>query len=122
MVGSQTALTYGQLILQVRAIVQDQAQPFRYQDNELYFNLTEALADARRMRPDLFLFMGLDTAPLLVTSAAANTQFPIPWQYVPAFIDYVISRAESRDDTYTDDSRAAAFAARFIQRMTGATQ
>jgi len=119
MSGSQSGFTYGQILTQVRTIVQDQATPYRYQDAELYFALTEAMADARALRPDLFLAMGLDTTPFLVTSALANAQFPIAWQYVPAFIDYVIGRAESRDDTYTDDSRAATFMGRFVQRLTG---
>jgi hypothetical protein len=122
MSGSQGALTYAQLLTQVRTIVQDQVQPFRYQDSELYFALTEAMADARMLRPDLFLAMGLDAAPFLVTPAMANDQFPIAWQYVPAFIDYIIGRAEGRDDTYTDDSRAATLMARFVQRMTGAAK
>ncbi len=121
MSGSQAALTYGQLLTQVRTIVQDQVQPYRYQDSELYFALTEAMADARRLRPDLFLAQGLDAPPMLITAAQAAAPFPIAWQYVPAFIDYVIGRAESRDDTYTDDSRAVTFMTRFAQRLTGAS-
>lgn len=120
MSGSQSGFTYGQIIAEVRTVVQDQAQPYRYQDTELYTALFEGLADARTLRPDLFLASGLDATPVFLTPALTASQFPIGWQFVPAFIDYVIGRAESRDDTYTDDSRAATFTARFVMRMTGA--
>ncbi len=119
MSGSQGLLTYGQMLTQARTLLQDQSQPYRYQDAELYFALTEAMADARACRPDLFLVVGLDAAPTFITSALANTVFPLAWQYAPAFIDYIVSRAETRDDTYTDNGRATILAARFISRMTG---
>jgi len=121
MSGSQSGYTYGQLLTQARTIMQDQSLPYRYADSELYFALTEAMGDARRLRPDLFLTVGLDAAPVFITAALATSPFPLGWQFVPAFIDYIIGRAESRDDTYTDDSRAVTFLNRFVARMTGAT-
>lgn len=120
MSGSQSGFTYGQIIAQVRVIVQDQSQPYRYLDQDLYTALYEAMAHARRMRPDLFLVVGLDTAPAFLTNASAQLPFPLAWQATPAFIDYVVARAESRDDTFSDDSRAQQFLGRFIQQLTGA--
>lgn len=118
---SQGGFTYAQLIAQARVLLQDQAQPYRYLDAELYMNLSEALGEARRLRPDLFLAYGLDAAPLVLTPANAQNTFPLDWRFYPAFVDFVTGRGETRDDTYTDDGRAAQLLARFVQRLMGVT-
>jgi hypothetical protein len=121
MSGSQGLLTYAQLLTQARTLLQDQLQPYRYADSELYFALTEAMADARRVRPDLFLVVGLDATPTFITAANAAQVFPLAWQYSTAFIDFIVGRAETRDDTYTDNGRATILSQRFIARLTGVT-
>jgi hypothetical protein len=113
MSGSQSGYTYGQIIAQARSIMQDQSQPYRYADTELYNGLYEAMSIARVIRPDMFLVVGLDTAPAFLTPASSTLPFPLAWQFTPAFVDFVVFRAESRDDTFTDDSRAQQFLTTF---------
>lgn len=106
------ARTIGQCIADARTILQDRVPTHRYPEAELYAIFTSAMSDARRLRPDLFL-------PTLLrpfeayTEADRDTPFPITELYWTAVVNYVVGRAELRDDQYNQDSRAASLLSSF---------
>ena len=119
-----TARTIAMLIAQARTMLQDlQAVPsYRYLDQELIDNINGAMIDARRMRPDLFLSFGL-RVPLPVfgiADIAAGTLFPIDESCFVAFVYYVVGRAEMREDTFADNSRAVTLMNKFTSQMMAA--
>lgn len=44
---------------------------------------------------------------------------PVPEQYEPAIVDYVVAMCESKDDEHVSSSRAAMAMGNFIARLTG---
>lgn len=97
-----------------RILLQDQVQTFRYPDSDLVLALNEAILEANRIRPDLF--MGLGSVP----SYAANDTTPVTIDplYRVAFPFYMCGWAQLRDEEYTQDSRAAAFMGMFTHTLT----
>lgn len=112
------ARTVGSCIQNARVILQDLQQPFRVSDDEMYSIFSNAVTEARRLRPDLF-FASLRSPLLEYTSANATDAFPVDEQYYRAFVDYIVSEAETRNEEYTTDARAAAMLALFTQRLIG---
>lgn len=109
--------TLGQIIQNARVILQDEDVPYRYSDVQLWNILNSAFAEARRVRPDMFLQVGLrGPFPTYVTTDQ-NVAFPLEWQFFPAFIDYVVGRAELREDDAANDGRAVALTNRFVSRL-----
>jgi len=69
----------------------------------------DALRELKIMRPDWFLG-SYSSAP--VTYVAGNT-LPIPDQYSVFVKDYLVFRANTRDEEQTSEARASAFLSRF---------
>jgi hypothetical protein len=119
-----TTRTIGAVISQARTLLQDVTPTvnglYRYTDQDLTDNFNGAMIEARKLRPDLFLTYGLRTPlPLYTTSNLSDgTLFPVDEQYFTAFIWYVVGRAELREDTFTDDSRAVSLMNKFISALT----
>lgn len=99
-----------------RIFLQDQVAPFRYPDADLVLALNEAILEANRTRPDLF--MGLGSVPSYATND--TTAVAIDPLYRVAFPLYMAGWAQLRDEEYTQDSRAAAFIAMFTHTLTSA--
>lgn len=95
----------------------DEAMGFipRYTESQLLRYAKQAIMEARRIRPDLFIENLSDTfTDLTLTSA-----FPMPEEYEIVVVDFVVGRAEFRDDEFTNDGRAAALMQRFKQHLLG---
>lgn len=112
--------TIGQCIAEARAILQDTTTPYRYEDADLYALFNSAMSEMRRLRPDLFLSTLLDT-PALYTVASANTAFPVSETYWIAVVNYLIGRAELRDDQFNSDARASALLSAFKAQLSTST-
>jgi hypothetical protein len=82
-------------------------QGLRYTDDEMFESINSMLAEVRTKRPDLFLPIGL-RRPLAFYTAAHDmgTAFPLDTSCYSAFVYYLVGRAELREDTFSDDSRA----------------
>ena len=121
------AFTVEDLINQARDIVQDTGMEFDYEDPDRHTDtkmirfLNTALADAYRLRPDLF-FPGVfdrSTLPVYtVTDITNQTPFPVDVTYFSAFVDYVAGYIGLADDEFAQDGRAVALLNRFVQKLT----
>lgn len=93
--------------------------PFRYADARLYAYVSDALAEARRLRPDMFLGSGLLRIGLPVyapTDSAAP--FPIDERYYMSVVSYVVGMALARDSELKADSPAAVYMGVFTSGLT----
>ena len=89
----------------------------RYTEAQLMSYARSALIEARRVRPDLFL-------SYLTTSFAAYTAsstIPISDDYLLPLVDYVVHRAELRDDEFAVDGRSATLYQKFKSGLLGIT-
>ena len=96
------------IIDEARVLLNDDDK-VRYSDARLLSYANQALAEARRVRPDLFLgSFGSGASTYVLTDTS-----PLPLEYEPYLQDYIVGRSNSRDDEYTLDGRATAFIVRF---------
>jgi hypothetical protein len=120
------AFTVKDVIYQAREIVQDTGMDFdydgdRHTDAKLirYFNV--ALANAYRLRPDLFFPGVFDRGTLPVfdeSDIASETPFDVDPTFFSAFPEYVAGYVGLGDDEFAEDGRAAALLNRFVQTLT----
>ena len=111
--------TFQQIMNSARVILNDvildDNTVTRYSEPELLEFARAALVDARKLRLDLFLSNMTGAFP---TYLATDT-VPIPEEYVIPLVDYVIHRAELRDDEFAVDGRAATLYQKFKNGMVG---
>lgn len=102
------AITPSTILQTARDLLQDTVSgAYRYSDDDLYRAMNMALQNARRVRPDLFLWNGVLSEPPRVNSGNAGTPLSIDSQFEDAFVMYVTGAAELREDQFTNDGRAA---------------
>lgn len=100
---------------EARRILQDFVAPYRYADVTLTSALNEAVQEARRLRPDLFL-PDPTVIPFLVALTDSMTWLDV--QYRQAFLLYIVGHCEAFDADPAQDARASAFLQGFIARLT----
>jgi hypothetical protein len=104
--------TVQSLIDDVRTLLLDKVQPYRYGDDELMVALNTALLEARRTRADLFVTRwGGNSVPYY--AAPTGEQFCIEPQFRLGFVYGTAAHALLRDDEDVQDARAASFLGRF---------
>lgn len=112
------ARTVGQVVDAARVLVQDVAQPYRYDTRTLAGYVSEAMAEARRARPDLFL--GTLRSPLpIYTEADVLVAIPLPDSYFSQVVNYVVGRTDLREDAFAQDGRAITLIQAFGVSLTG---
>jgi hypothetical protein len=87
-----------------RVLLNDSAK-LRYSDALLLKYANEAIAYAKRIRPDLFL----GTFKTTLSAYGLTDSTPLPPEYEFALKDYVVARSNTIDDEYSIDGRAGAF-------------
>lgn len=112
------ARTVGNVILAARALIQDEREPYRVPDAQMAGYVSEALSEARRLRPDLFLATLRDTIPLY-TAADLATSIPLPDMVFPQVVNYVAGRTDLREDTFAQDGRAITLLQAFGVALVG---
>lgn len=100
--------TFQQIIDSARVALQDDAK-VRYSDANLLEYAIDGVLEARKLRPDFFIG-GYTT---VATTYALSDAVPLPAIYAAFIKDFVVFKAEIRDDEYAVDGRAAAMLARF---------
>lgn len=108
--------TLGMCVSEVRGQLNDTVVPYRVSDADLYIYLNDALLQARRFRPDLFV-MGFTGGLPLYLPANAGLPFPVAEEYFPAFVQYVVASAETRNDTYVTEGKATLMAQGFVNNL-----
>ena len=112
--------TFQQILDDARVLLNDELDADgsnvpRYTETQLMLYARQAIVEARRVRPDLFLSNLVGDFPALT---AAST-VPIPETYHVPLVDYVVARAEMRDDEFAVDSRAATMFQKFKAGLMG---
>lgn len=111
--------TFQQIINSARVVINDvvidETTVTRYSEAQLLEYARAALVQARHLRPDLFL--SNMTAPF--PAFAASDIVPIPEPYEIPLIDYIVHRAELRDDEFAVDGRSATLFQKFKSGMLG---
>lgn len=111
--------TFQTVIDDARVLLNDEVSELnpdaRYTEAQLLGYAKSALIEARRVRPDLFLSS-------LTTSFAGYTvssTIPISDDYLVSLVDYVVHRAELRDDEFTVDGRSSILLQKFKASLLG---
>jgi len=99
-------------ITDARTLLLDTVQAYRYSDAELVIALNVTIADARRLRADLFLGDGTNTnmTPLPYFSISEMLEeVPIEPQFRLAILYGLVAHALTRDQEDVQDARAKVF-------------
>jgi len=114
----QTTLeTVSDYVTDIRTLLQDVIQPYRYDDPSLLTSFNVTLLDARRIRPDLFVFKHHEKVPSfkVVDNSPVDIEpsFRLPLVYGAA------GHAIMRDQEDVQDQRATSLIAIFTEMLTG---
>lgn len=109
--------TVASLIADVRTLILDERQPYRYTDTQLLTALNTALLEGRRLRADLYVTRYGNTVPFY--DAVSGEQFCIEPQFRLGFVYGVAAHALLRDDEDVQDVRANGFLSRFHDILIG---
>ena len=107
--------TFETLINSSRVLLND-VDKIRYSDTQLLEYANEAIAEAKRIRPDLFF----GKYKVALTEAVVSDDVPLSVEYHHYIKDYIISRSEFRDDEFAVDGRAGAFLQKYRNGMLSA--
>ena len=101
----------------VRTILLDKVQPYRYSDDELLVALNTSLLEARRLRADLFVHRWGSEVPYY--DAVTGEKVPIEPQFRLGFVYGIVAHALLRDDEDVQDARANSFLDKFHDILVG---
>jgi hypothetical protein len=101
-------------LTEARVLLQDKVVPYRYPDIDLIANLNQGLLEARRLRPELFLWDKMSAVPMY---SATTDPVAFNQQYRVSLLYYIVGRAELRDQENDEDQRAAALLGKFTAQM-----
>jgi hypothetical protein len=104
-------------ILDARTILLDKTAPYRYTDDSLLVAFNTALLEARRLRPDMFVYKFGDRMPTY--AAVSSEQVPIEFQLRLPIVYGTVAHAMLRDEEDVPVERANAFLAKFQNMLTG---
>ena len=85
----------------------------RYSSEDLLRYANAGIRRAYQVRPDLRL--GSFSTP--ITDKALTDVFPMPGEYLQAIADYVVFRAETKDDEHVISERVTVFMNSFTQGL-----
>ncbi len=112
-----TLETVEDYIADVRTLLQDKVQPYRYDDPTLLVAFNSVLLEARRIRADLFVFRHHGNVPSFLAVAATQVHMEQPFRL--ALVYGTTAHALARDQEDVQDARAALFLGTFYQMLTG---
>ena len=102
---------------EVRTLLLDKRKPYRYSDSEILTALNTSLAEARRLRADLFVYRHGNHVPWF--DSVSGEKVPIDTQFRLAFIYGIAGHVLERDDEDVQDQRAASFTSQFYSILIG---
>jgi hypothetical protein len=106
-------------ITEARILLQDKVSPYRYEDPSLLTAINLALLDARRLRPDLFVWNLEVDGQVQSFQEIDDTYVVMEVPYRQAIVHGLCAHALERDQEDYQDSRATSFWAMFTQGLTG---
>ena len=113
-------MTLGEILTVIRDQIMDSrtGAPYRHSDAKLLRYVNLGLAEARRIRPDLFLPSVFVTTYVYTTDDLAQP-FPLTYGYEMALIEYVSGYVSIEEDEYVAEGRAAALLQRYSNKLLG---
>jgi hypothetical protein len=106
--------TVGKIIGYARTLLQDTYEPaYRYPTADLIDALNAGLLDARRLRPDLFLYTPTNV-PFYTTP---DEVIDLDQQYRLALVYFILGTAQFRDEEDVTDARAGLFMLKFTSML-----
>lgn len=113
--------TVADYISEARRLLQDEAVPYRYSDDDIVVALNIAVGEAYRLRADLF-FDYFETSLPSFSSASPGVSVNIPDAYRMAFLYYIVGHSQIADQEDTVDARAGSMLKKFEQTLLGLPQ
>lgn len=104
-----TLETVADYVSDARTLLLDKISPYRYSDASLMVSLNTTLLEARRVRPDLFVFCGPRVQHFTVDDIDAKTLVHMEEQFRLGILHGMIGHALERDQEDVQDQRATAF-------------
>jgi hypothetical protein len=101
----------------VRTLLLDKVQPYRYSDTSLLAALNLALQEGRRLRADLFVCRYGNDVPEY--DEVSGEEVPVEKQFRLAFVYGIASHVLLRDEEDVQDARATTFLERFHDMLVG---
>ena len=114
-----TYATVADYVADARTILQDLVPDYRYNDPRLLTALNVTMLEARRIRPDLFVFNLTVKGQVQAFTAVDDTYVPIEPQFRLAIVHWLIGHALERDQEDVQDARATAFLVLFNAGLIG---
>ena len=100
-----------------RTILLDWTPPYRYSDDSLLVAFNTALLEARRLRPDMFVYKFGDRMPSF--GAVSSEQVPIEPQLRLPIVYGLVAHAMLRDEEDVPVERANSFLMKFQNMLVG---
>jgi hypothetical protein len=113
--------TVASFLADVRTQLQDIVPGYRYDDPSLLVALNVTMLEARRLRPDFFVFNLSNKGQVPAFQAVDDTYILLEPQFRYAIENGVIGHALMRDQEDYQDSRASAFLGLFSTGLVGHT-
>jgi hypothetical protein len=114
-----TLNTVADYIADARVLLQDKIEPYRYEDPSLLTALNLALLEARRLRPDLFVFNLMVYGQVQAFKVIDATSVELEPPFRLAILHGLCGHALERDQEDYQDTRASAFLGLFNQGLVG---
>lgn len=109
--------TIGDCVSEVRSLLQDTVDPYRYPTADLYALFTNATYEIKRLRPDFYIGAYGQDLPIYTESDSA-TEVPFAMICFQPVVHFITGTAELRDDEFTVDNRAGVLLQAFTRQLT----
>jgi hypothetical protein len=114
------ALSFADAVREVRAMVQDRSVPDqRYTDQDVTDALAAASRQLIRLRSDIMIGVLRDYSPPTDYGTLSTAPYPFPEATFEALVMHAVGWLESRDDPYSENSRALAFMSKAEKELRG---
>ena len=125
----QPKKTGANLLAEARQLLQDEFDDpslpddtnhtYRYPTSDLVALANNALGEAERLRPDLFLGQFGSVNETLTTANTTTWKFPIEMTYWQPVVNFIAGMAQARDDEFAQTSRAGVLLSMFATALKG---
>lgn len=112
-----TLETVADYISDVRTLLQDTIEPFRYDDDSLIVAFNVTLLEARRIRPDLFVYRHHGNVPSYTKPNSELVDMEPPFRLPLVF--GTAAHALSRDQEDVQDQRSSSYMKTFNDMLLG---
>jgi len=120
--GDRDMPTYGTVadyVADARTLLQDLVPEYRYDDHSMLTSLNAALLEARRIKPELFVYNFMAGGQVQSFTVVDDTYVEIEPQFRLAIVHGLVGHALERDQEDYQDQRATSFLALFTQGLVG---